>query len=171
MSLYNHNPSIRLKATIQESSIDFLDTTIFKGPDFSNTCKLSTKVYFKDTDNHALLFKTSYHPRHTYAGLVKSQLIRFKRICSKQEDFRAATKVLFTALSTRGYSRSFLRKALKDFRRTRPASTASILPITVNYSASTINLIRQLKDNVYKNTVNSHILQDHRPIAAFGMII
>lgn len=33
-TLNNHNPSIKLKATINEKTVDFLDTTTFKGPKF-----------------------------------------------------------------------------------------------------------------------------------------
>ena len=106
--LNNHNTSTRIKSTFSHSSVDFLDTSTFKGHDFVQTRQLDIKVFFKETDTHALLCKTSFHPRHTYAGLVKSQLLRFHRICIKQADFIAATKVLFTALSTtRGYCRSF----------------------------------------------------------------
>ena len=90
-----------------------------KGHDFIQTRPLDIKVFFKETDTHALLCKTSFHPRHTYAGLVKSQLLRFHSICTKQADSIAATKVLFTALSTRGYCRSFLREVLKTFKNTK----------------------------------------------------
>lgn len=166
-TMNNHNSSIKVKATIQDYSINFLDTTTFKGPDFHITNKLDTKVYFKDTDSHSLLFRSSYHPRHTFAGLIKSQLIRFDRICSRQEDFWTATKVLFTALSTRGYSRSSLRKALKSFRVTRPRSTDSILPITVHFSTSASTFIHKLKNNFHEGTKNSNVLQNYRPIAAY----
>ena len=56
-----HNqPPIRFKATIHEHSIDFLDTTIYKDPKYPNS--LLTKVYFKPTDIHQLLDKTSDGP-------------------------------------------------------------------------------------------------------------
>ncbi|XP_024122529.1 uncharacterized protein LOC112143026, partial [Oryzias melastigma] len=72
-TLNTHNPSIKLKSTIDRNSINFLDTTTFKGPKFETNNILDTKVYFKETDTHALLHKHSYHPKHTFAGLVKSQ--------------------------------------------------------------------------------------------------
>ena len=85
--LNTHNPSITIKSTFSPSSVDFLDTTTFKGPEFPSTSRLDIKVNFKDTDTHALLHKSSFHPRHTYAGLVKSQLLRFHRICTRPGDF------------------------------------------------------------------------------------
>lgn len=82
--------------------------------EFLNT-DMDIKVYFKETDTHSLLHKSSFHPKHTYAGLLKSQLIRFHRICTNKQDFMSATKTLFKALANRGYSRSFRRSALKTF--------------------------------------------------------
>lgn len=59
-------------------------------------------------------YKSSYHPPHTFRGIVKSQILRFHRICSKREDFNNATRILFKSLRRRGYSRSFLRRVYRD---------------------------------------------------------
>lgn len=74
------------------------------------TKRLATKVFFKETDRHALLHKSSYHPKHTYRGLIKSQLIRFHRICTYPHNVDKATRILFTALRRRGYLQRFLRE-------------------------------------------------------------
>ena len=105
----NLHPSIKLKYEISEKTIDFLDVTIFKGSKFNETSNLDTKVYFKPTDTHQLLHKSSFHPKHTFQGVLKSQILRFKRICSSNEDFNEACSILFKALRTRGYSDRFLR--------------------------------------------------------------
>ncbi len=106
----NHSPSIKLKYTIHNSSIDFLDVTIFKGSRFKNEGILDTKVYFKPTDTHELLHKSSFHPKHTFKGVLKSQLIRFFKICNNFPDFEEACKTLFDTLkSKRNYSSRFLR--------------------------------------------------------------
>lgn len=86
-TLNKHDPSIKLKYIITKNSIDFLDTTIYKGPTFNQTNKLDIKVFFKTTDTHALLHKTNFHPKHTCKGLVKSQLLRFDRICTEKTQF------------------------------------------------------------------------------------
>lgn len=164
--LNTHNPSIKLKVHIDLNAVDFLDTTTFKGPNFSSTHKLDTKVFFKKTDTHSLLYKTSY-PKHTFRGIVKSQLLRFHRICSREEDFKDSVKTLFSALSTRGYSRSFLRNCFKTFRQIKPIWCGSLLPLITNYSQSTLNLVRNIKDHFYKGIDNSTILQNHRLIAAY----
>ena len=78
---------------------------------------LGTRVYFKSTDTHALLHKTFYHPKHTYKGIVKSQLSRYRRICTDEQDVEMATKVLFQALRLRGYSKRFLREIKKEVKQ------------------------------------------------------
>ena len=106
--LNNHHPSIKLKATIHETEVDFLDTTIYKpNPD---STRLFTKVYFKPTDTHALLHKKSFHPKSTFKGIVKSQIIRFKSICSTNADFNHSWNTLYKALRKRNYSKRWLRE-------------------------------------------------------------
>ena len=62
----SHKPPIRFKATIHENSIDFLDTTIYKDPNY-----LLTKVHFKPTDIHQLVEKTSLYHEHTFSGIKR----------------------------------------------------------------------------------------------------
>lgn len=106
--LNTHHPSIKLKQKCSDLEINFLNTTVF----FENEkdCKrFPSRVYFKPTDTHALLHKLSYHLLHTFRGIVKSHILRFCRICSREVDFQKATAILFRSLRKRGYSRSFLR--------------------------------------------------------------
>ena len=107
--LNTHCPSVRLSARVEKDSIDFLDVTIYKGPRTQDTGVLETKVFFKPTDTHQLLSKSSFHPKHTFSGILKSQIIRFYRICSERSEFEKACATLFSALEKRGYSKRFLR--------------------------------------------------------------
>lgn len=102
----SHRPSIKFKAQISKDSINFLDTTLFR----TTENKLEAKVYFKPTDTHQLLHKQSFHPKHTFSGLIKSQITRFYNICSFPEDVETACRILFDALSKRNYSKRWLRK-------------------------------------------------------------
>ena len=107
--LNSHHRSIKLKASISKTHIDFLDVTIFKGPRFRKEGILDTKVYFKPTNSRQLLHKHSYHPKHTFKGIIKSQILRYYWICSNTSDFNEACTGLFQSLSLRGYSKRFLR--------------------------------------------------------------
>ena len=119
INLFNsHDDSIKIDCNINETSVDFLDVTIFKGSGFSNHNILDTKVFFTETDTHELLHKKSFHPKHTFEGILKSQLIRFLTICNNMEDFHEATSILFKVLrEKRHYSGRFLRQVKARFLR------------------------------------------------------
>ena len=110
--LNNHHPTIKLKATISDTEVNFLDTTVYKP--YPNNNVLHTKVYFKPTDTHALLNKSSFHPKSTFKGIVKSQILRFKMISTTNSDFKDAWSVLYNSLRKRRYSKRWLRKVYYD---------------------------------------------------------
>ena len=105
----SHHPSVKLTANIQENENEFLDISIFKGPSLEEKGQFDTKVYFKPTDTHQLLHKSSFHPRHTFRGILKSQIIRFNKICSQKNDLDNTCSILFRALRSRGYTSRSLR--------------------------------------------------------------
>ena len=108
-----HHPSITVKAELSSESMHFLDTVIYKGNRFKETGTFDTKVDFKPTDTLELLHKKSHHPNHTFKGLIKSQILRYVRICNNKQHVMIACRKLFAALVRRGYSERFLRK-IKD---------------------------------------------------------
>lgn len=165
--LNQHHPSIKVKFVLDHSQINFLDTVTYKGKDFIDTGKLDIKVYFKNTDTHALLHRHSFHPRHTFRGIVKSQLLRFSKICTKQEDFWEATKVLFSALRKRGYSRSFLRNSCKSFRDTVRKDNKELIPLITTYSMVNKELNFKIRRNFESTISNSPILKKCKLISAF----
>ena len=74
---------------------------------------LDTKVFFKCFNTYELLHKSSYHPKHTFKGIVQAKIIQFHRICSNKSDFdNACSPVL--AIIQREYASSFLRKIICD---------------------------------------------------------
>ena len=104
LDIFNtHEPPLNFKSSVSISSIDYLDKTVFKDSDNSTT--LLNKVFFKPTDTHQLLHKDSFHPKHTFKGLIKFQIMHFFRICSRNKDFENAWSVLFQSLGKRNYSK------------------------------------------------------------------
>lgn len=134
-----------------------MDTTTFKGPNFLNNHGLDVTVFFKQTDTHVLLFKTSFHPKHTFAGLIMSQLLRFHRIWTQQTDFRKATKIRFSALSTRGYCRFSLRKCFKSMLQIRPIDVSPLLPVVTTF----------VRNHFQKLAQDTKMFWDYKLIAAF----
>ena len=110
--LNSHHPTINLKATISETEVNFLDTTVYKPCPSSDT--LYTRVYFKPTDTHALLNKSSFHPKSVFKGIIKSQIKRFKMISTTNSDFKNAWSILYQSLRKRNYSKRWLRKVYHD---------------------------------------------------------
>lgn len=111
--LNDHRASIKVKNTLDPQQVNFLDTTGFFEPVDEQHKRILTWVYFKSTHTHALLHKTIYHPKHTFKGIVKSQIIRFYRIASREEDLQESIAVLFLSLRSRGYLNRFLRAIKK----------------------------------------------------------
>ncbi len=97
--------NIQLTAENSLSEINFLDTTVF----IDGYC-LSTKIYSKPTDTHTLLHKNSFHPPHTFKGILTSQILRYARLSDHKSDFLNSYKILEKSLLNLGYTRNFLRK-------------------------------------------------------------
>lgn len=154
-TLNTHHTSIKVKAVTNLKEMDFLDVTTYKGVNFNTTGKLDTKVSFKPTDSHALLHRSSFQPRHTFQGIIKSQLIRFKRICSQTTDYNAAVAILFTALKRRGYNRSTLRRIQQNTqnklgppnRRTGSNANMAIIPFVTTFSSLAMRTTKKAKNN------------------------
>ena len=90
----SHDPSIKLTFEYDVDRIDFLDVSVYKGLNFSKNGVFDTKVFFKETDSHQLLHKTSFHPKHVFKSVVRSQVLRFHRICNNSFDFDLACTTL-----------------------------------------------------------------------------
>ena len=55
---------------------------------------------------------TSAHPKHTFAGIVKSQLVRLRRICSNDSDFLNSVDELKVRCVNSGYSIAMVNRIL-----------------------------------------------------------
>lgn len=133
-------PKINIKLESSTESINFLDVTIFKTKTVSGYI-LQTKVFIKPTDAQNLLHRTSFHPKHTFNGVLKSQLIRYKEISSTWELYVGACKRLFHNLKNRGYTLSLMWKQMKNIwynnnnkKPTEPKNEKQIFPIVLKYS-------------------------------------
>ena len=104
-------PGIYITFKIKKRVIEFLDTLVYtvRDPNNPEVKIIKTRVYFKPTDTHQLLHATSFQPSHTTHGILKSQLLRFKRISHCYSDYSSACRILFDVLQHRGYSRTHFR--------------------------------------------------------------
>ncbi len=145
-----------IKITFEDdiNEINFLDTVIYKKQEGEDMI-LKTRVYFKPTDTHQLLHTSSFHPKHTTRGILKSQLLRFKRISSSKTDYDNTCKILFKTLQNRGYTRTNLRKQQKriwydhkerDPEQVKNNKNKKIIPIITTYDKVGERLARKYKE-------------------------
>ena len=87
--------------------ITFLDIELYK-------CNgtLNSREHRKDTSASTYLLRSSAHPNHTFAGIVKSQLVRLRRICSNNVDFIMSVEKLKTRCLDSGYSLTMVDRIL-----------------------------------------------------------
>lgn len=166
--LNNHHPSIKLKPTLHSSSVDFLDVTTFKGIRFRETGHLDTKLYRKPTDTITLLHFDSFHPKHVFKGLLKSQILRINRICSSKDDTDAEINNLCNALKKRNYPRTLLRRAKHTTHTTATTHTTQrVVPCITTYSTTNKKLQLQLKHNLERMKPRIPALRHLRSITAY----
>lgn len=138
--LNNHHPSIKIKHTLDTHQVNFLDTTISLFPINATHKRLTSKVYFKPTDTHALLHRLSYHPGHTFKGIIKSQILRFHCICTHESDLHQAISILFRSLRRRNYSWRFLRRIKAE---TLAALSPTHSPLAPPHRLETLNRVHR----------------------------
>ncbi len=104
------HPNLKFTADISDSTINFLDLTIFKSPDYHNTGKLSTKVFTKPCDTFQYIMPNSIHPPATFKAFIYGEFLRFARNSSEEEDFTNQSAFFKQKLIERGYTEDFITK-------------------------------------------------------------
>lgn len=162
-------PDIKITLNVSESEVNFLDTTVFKYSQ-NDTCTLETRVYFKETDTHQLLHTSSFHPPHTTQGVLKSQVLRFKRLSSFKTDYDKACFILFNSLKKRGYNKRQLRQTKSEiwYYHTEIDKETNInnnlIPIVIPYSPIAEHIVREWKRKI----VSKKGFSKFRIIAAYS---
>ena len=168
-------PGIKVTLEYNKCNINFLDTTVYKST-LDGITTLQTKVYFKPTDTHQLLHMQSSHPKHTHKGILKSQLLRFKRLSSTWEDYKNTSRILFHSLNDRGYTWTLMRTMLTQIWNNETVKTIhtpdsdtslqsnrELFPIIVNFNSFETNLAKGFK----RSLINNKQFDDFRLINAF----
>jgi len=166
--LNNLIPDIKITLECSDKEIPFLDTLIF-----IQDSTLQTRTFFKPTDTHQLLHTDSFHPKHTFEGLLKSQLIRFKRLSSNKMDYDNTCKILFSRLINRGYTWSQMRKKQHEIWHnyvekqtddvTPNVTDKEKFPIILDYRAFGKDLAKSYKLILNNNT----FLNNYQLVTAF----
>ena len=89
--------------------LTFLDMDIFKADG-----TIHSKEHRKETSVNSYIPVNSAHPRHTFAGIVKSQLYRIRRLCSRNCDFTESIESLKVRCIRSGYNISMVQEILSQ---------------------------------------------------------
>ena len=73
-----------------------------------------TRENRKETSSNMYLRNGSAHPDYTYKGIVKSQMYRLRRLCSKDADFKASIENLKLRCYNSGYNRQMVDEVLSE---------------------------------------------------------
>ena len=101
------DPNIRLSGTIHDTSVNFLDVTVF----IDHFQLLKVRPYSKLTDRNSLLHASSFHAPHLLNNLPYGQYLRLKRNATLQQDYETAANKLTQSLLRRGYTLRTLQAA------------------------------------------------------------
>ncbi len=75
------------------------------------TRKVYTTLYTKPTDTHDYLLYSSAHPRHFKDNTPYSQLMRIRKICTRDTDFTQNAQMILGHFHRRGYPLELLQNA------------------------------------------------------------
>ena len=148
----SEDPDIHVTINYSTEEVNFLDTAIRLK---NNT--LQTSLYKKPTHSQTYLHPTSFHPPHTFASIIFSQALRYKRICSDEKALNLQLKTLKNAFTALGYeskaiknqiikAMSIPREALLEYQ-TKSKSDRTPLVLTYHPHLRPINKI--IKNQTY----------------------
>ena len=128
--------------------------------------------FFKRTATHQLLHAKSFHPRQTTRGILKSQIIRFKRISSNKLEFDYACRTLFQVIRERGYSRSLCRRLKREIwfsneysiYKFKRKTDRPIFPLVNYYDPISCKSMRDSRKAIHELDILKHstIVQAHK---------
>jgi hypothetical protein len=120
-----HN-TIKFTWSISETSVDFLDMTLF----IKENGRLGYKLFTKATDAHLYLHYRSAHPKHVLNNIPKNQYDRLLRINQAEHDQKLALNKLKLNLSKREYPDSLLKQRNRSASPQEKEDTNKIIFIT-----------------------------------------
>ena len=153
--------TIKFDYEIDENSINFLDTTVYKDSNY----KLRTTLYKKPTDRQNYLHLKSEHPPSLKNSIPYSQALRIRKICHDDQHALENCNKLANTFEKRGYKTEQvskqIRKALQTPRenllKDKEKEQSNRIPLILKYNRTLPSI---------KNIINKHwdILQIDRDI-------
>ncbi len=119
--LNSSHDTIKFTYEHSKDSIDFLDTTIYKGDRHDREQKLDIKPFFKKTNKFQYLQYSSAHPKTTFSSLIKGEMTRLLRACSDEQTYRQIQKKMYDIFRDRDYPSHLIKEVQRQVDyHTRP---------------------------------------------------
>ena len=114
--LNSFHPNLTFTHSLSESTIDFLDLTIYKGPHFLNTQKLDIKTFQKPQNLYQYLEYTSIHPKSVFRSIIIGECKRYLRSNTRPETFAAVITMFKKRLRERQYPIQLTEKIISRIK-------------------------------------------------------
>ena len=116
------HPTFEFSIESSQQEITYLDLEIFKGQRHSETGILDMRTHTKLTDTFQFLHRQSCHPKATFNGFIKGEILRYIRTCNNKEDFTRKVKLFTEKLLARGYTETELSQITTQIQHTNRTS-------------------------------------------------
>ncbi len=106
------HPNIKFTIKTSNTTIDFLDITIYKGQRFASHQLLDTKTFQKPSNLYHYLHFKSNHPKSTFKSIITRECIRYARSNSNKQNYLLQVNLFRQRLLNRGYPYKFINKQI-----------------------------------------------------------
>ena len=148
----------------EEKQITFLDIDIYR--DDNN---IHTKEHRKETSATSYLKYTSAHPRYTFKGIIKSQLHRIRRLCSREEDYKEAALLLKQRCIASDYKLDVINEVFTNYDEI-PRNLFDRVQHIDDNNTHIVRLIT-LAGTPYEGSIGSFAKRMNRVLATSGIMI
>ena len=128
---------------------------------------IATDLHVKSTDTHQYLLSSSCHPNQIKKSIPYNLVLRIRRICSTDDNFKQRTNELLEFLCQRGHKRDYVKTQINkasNVPRKTLSTTNTRNPTTVQYLSLPTNQVYQILIISFKNIIISL-----RPLTAAKM--
>ncbi len=113
--LNSFHSTIKFTWTASNTSVNFLDLTLYKGERFQQNGILVVKTFYKPTNSFQYLHYNSSHPRGNFRGIITGEATRLLLSNSDKNQYEAALKKpTDTPTIERGYPKKSIQKTFLE---------------------------------------------------------
>lgn len=108
--------NLNFTVSLSQSSVTFLATEVFIQDN-----SIHTWLFRKPTAGNTILHASSTHPTHLINSIPYREMLRIRRVCSREMDLKNAQQLCKLRFLDRGYSEHIIESAIaKSMRKSRP---------------------------------------------------